>query len=209
MPSQLLELPIASRLADGVIGLRSAGMLMTPEEFESIPPSEWDENFRYELVHGVLVVTPFAGFGETRPNDELAFLFRTYQQTPEGKILDDTVYGHYLQCGDSTRRVDRVLWTGLGRAPRPREDVPTVAIEFVADSARGRKRDYEDKRSDYLQVGVKEYWVIDRFRRQMTVFRGEGEPTIVQEGSVYKTELLPGFELPLSQLLFHADRDRE
>ncbi len=209
MPSQLLDPPISRRLTDGLISLRSAGMLMTPEEFEAIPRREWDENYRYDLLHGILVVTPFAGFGETRPNDELAFLLRTYQRTPEGKVLDDTVYEHYLQCGDSMRRIDRVLWTGLGRAPRPREDIPTVAIEFVADSARDRKRDYEDKRIDYRQVGVKEYWVIDRFRRQMTVFRGEGEPTIVGEGGVYKTDLLPGFELPLSQLLFHADRDRE
>lgn len=209
MPSQLLDPPISRRLADGMISLRSAGMLMTLEEFDSIPPSEWDENFRYELVHGVLVVTPFAAFGETRPNDELAFLLRTYQQTPEGRILDDTVYGHYLRRGDSMRRVDRVVWTGLGRALRPRQDIPTLAIEFVSNSARDRKRDYEDKWSDYRQAGVNEYWVIDRFRRQMTIFRSEGEPTIVNEGSVYKTDLLPGFELPLSQILFHADRDRE
>lgn len=209
MPSELLEPPVSSRLDDGVISLRSAGMLMTPEEFDEIPPGEWDENFRYELVHGVLVVTPFAGFGETRSNDELAFLLLSYQRTPQGTALDDTVCEYYLRCGDSTRRVDRVLWAGLRRLPRPQHDLPTVAVEFVSDSSRDRMRDYEDKRTDYVQVGVKEYWVIDRFRRQMTVFRGTDEPTIIGDEGVYKTDLLPGFELPLARLLFHADRDRK
>jgi Uma2 family endonuclease len=208
MSVQLLDPPITARAADGMISLRSAGMLMTPEEFDAIAPGEWDENFRYELVHGVLVVTPFAGFGETRSNDELIRLLFEYQQTPQGKCIDDTVYEFYLRCDNSTRRVDRVIWVGLGRYPDLVQDAPTIAVEFVADSARDRKRDYEDKRIDYDQVGVKEYWVIDRFRRQMTVFRGVLEPTIVGEGEVYKTDLMPGFELPLARLLVHADRAR-
>jgi hypothetical protein len=42
------------------IDLESAGMLLTPEEFDAI--TEYDENDRYELIHGVLVVKP-SGFG--------------------------------------------------------------------------------------------------------------------------------------------------
>jgi hypothetical protein len=38
------------------LGPESAGLLMTPEEFD--PVQEYDENYRYELVRGVLVVTP-------------------------------------------------------------------------------------------------------------------------------------------------------
>ena len=40
------------------VGLDSAGVLMTPGEFDAI--EDYDEEFQYELVHGVLVVTPFA-----------------------------------------------------------------------------------------------------------------------------------------------------
>ena len=38
---------------------------MTPEEFDAL--EEYDENYRYELVHGVLVVTPIPLAEETGP----------------------------------------------------------------------------------------------------------------------------------------------
>jgi Uma2 family endonuclease len=72
-------------------------------------------------------------------------------------------------------------------------------------------RDYEEKRDEYLAAGVKEYWIIDRFRRVMTVYRkGLTGPTyeIVTAAETYQTNLLPGFALPLSRLLAKADRWR-
>ena len=36
-------------------------------------------------------------------------------------------------------------------------------MEFVASGKRNIKRDYEEKRDEYLALGVSEYWVIDRF----------------------------------------------
>ncbi len=40
------------------LGLESAGILMSPDEFDAA--ADYDESFRYELIHGVLVVTPMA-----------------------------------------------------------------------------------------------------------------------------------------------------
>jgi hypothetical protein len=51
--------------------------------------------------------------------------------------------------------------------------------------------------------------VIDRFQRVMTVyFDDAGKPgeRRVAEGDVYRTDLLPGFELPLARLLAAADK---
>jgi hypothetical protein len=48
-----IEQPEATRL---VLGPGLAGTLMTPAEFHDA--DEVDEDFRYELIHGVLVVTP-------------------------------------------------------------------------------------------------------------------------------------------------------
>ena len=60
-----------------------------------------------------------------------------------------------------------------------------------------------------LAAGVEEYWVIDRFRRIMTVYRRSvAGPTydIVTEAQTYQTDLLPGFVLPLVRLLATADQ---
>ncbi len=107
------------------------------------------------------------------------------------------------------RRADRVIWAGLGRRPDPKVDVPTIAVEFVSAGKRDRHRDYVEKRAEYLAAGVAEYWVIDRFRRIMTVYRrppAEPSEVVVPEAGTYRTDLLPGFELPLARLLSVADR---
>jgi Uma2 family endonuclease len=52
---------------------------------------------------------------------------------------------------------------------------------------------------------VSEYWVIDRFRRSLTVYRNTPSELVVREAETYQTPLLPGFELPLAQLLAAAD----
>ena len=101
------------------------------------------------------------------------------------------------------------VWTGLGRLPDTDRDTPTILVEFVSKARRDVLRDYEWKRDEYLAAGVREYWVIDRFRRVMTVYRpGAFGPThqIVTEPQTYETELLPGFVLPLARLLARADQ---
>jgi Uma2 family endonuclease len=103
---------------------------------------------------------------------------------------------------------DRVIWAGLGRLPDPAKDVPTIAIEFVSRRKRDRVRDYQEKKKEYPAAGVKEYWIIDPFRRIMTVCqkrRGKVIERVVKENETYQTDLLPGFELPLTPLLALAD----
>ena len=181
----------------------SNGMRLTAEEYDAL--QDWEEGYRYELIHGVLVVTPPAGPGERSPNDELGFLLRSFRENhPNGHSLDETLPEQEIPIGENRRRADRAVWIGLGRRPDPLNDTPTIAIEFVSASRRDRHRDYVEKRDEYAQAGIQEYWVIDRFRREMTVFRGIAE-VVVAENEMYSTPLLPGFELPLSRLLLAAD----
>jgi Uma2 family endonuclease len=187
------------------IGPESNGMLMTPEEFDAL--EDWEEGYRYEIVHGVLVVTPPAGIGERKPNDELGHWLLTYRDThQQGSTLDDTVPEHTIRTRTGRRRADRAIWAGLGRMPDYDREPPAIAIEFVGRRSRDRRRDYLDKRNEYAEAGVREYWIIDRFRRTMTVCRGAHEELTVRESETYTTSLLPGFELPLARLLAIADR---
>ena len=189
------------------IGPSCAGLRMSPEEFDAL--TKFDERYRYELVRGVLVVTPPPGPAERDPNEELGYLLRDYKKRHlQGSALDKTLAEHELQPGDDRRRADRVIWAGLGRVPDPVADVPTIAVEFVSRGKRDWLRDYEEKRREYLALGVAEYWIIDRFRRTMTVYRNPPRAPaeqVVAEKEVYHTDLLPGFELPLAQVLAVAD----
>ena len=181
----------------------SNGMLMTPEEFDAV--TDYDDLFVYELIHGVLIVSPVPGETERDPNEELGFLLRTHQYShPRGSIIDKTLSEQYIVLPDSRRRADRVIWLGLGRVPNPANDVPAIVAEFVSKRKRDRVRDYEEKRRDYQAVGVSEYWVIDRFDKTMTVFKNTSTSVtglVIKADETYRTLLLPGFELPLRQLL--------
>jgi Uma2 family endonuclease len=75
----------------------------------------------------------------------------------------------------------------------------------VSESKRDRQRDYDEKRLEYMEAGVREYWVIDRFKRIMTFYHHNEKEQVIPESDIYGTDLLPGFELPLAKVLAIAD----
>src|SRR6185437_496531 len=174
-----------------ILGPGLAGTLMTPDEFDAV--EEYDEDYRYELIHGVLVVNPVPSAEETGPNELLGHRQLNYREHhPQGNALDGTLPEQYVRTHDSRRRADRLIWTGLGRKTNRRRDLPTIVVEFVSRDKRDRHRDYVEKRAEYLALGVREYWVVDRFRRILTVFRNNAPDVVVAENDAYRTELLPG-----------------
>jgi Uma2 family endonuclease len=194
---------IALKESNEPFGPESNGILMTPEEFDAADPEDFAEGWTYELINGVLIVSPIPLEEEVDPNEELGHMLRSYQDNhPQGATLNKTLPERYIRLPKSRRRADRVFWAGLGRHPF-RKETPTVAIEFVSKRKRDRVLDYETKRDEYMRIKIKEYWVIDRFMETMTVFtrvHGKVRMRVIQKDEVYKTELLPGFELRLARL---------
>lgn len=190
----------------------SAGLLLTPEEFDS---AEFEEGWRYELINEVLVVSPTPSLSERDPNEELGRWLRNYQEMhPQGSAMDATINEQTVPTVQNRRRADRVIWAGLGRLPAA-DDPPTIVIEFVSAGRANRRRDYETKREEYGEIGAQEYWIIDRFQRTLTVvsLRTSQTPDLKQEAArvfgeaeIFRTPLLPGFELSLSRLFAVADR---
>jgi len=137
-------------------------------------------------------------------------MLRNYQeQHPAGHVLDSTLPQQYVRTSTGRRLADRLIWTNLGRLPDRLRDLPTIAVEFVSAGKRSRRRDYEEKRQEYKAAGIREYWIIDRFERTMTVFANSAtgqQERVVHEHETFSTPLLPGFVLPLDHLLGLANR---
>lgn len=190
------------------LGPRSAGLLLTPAEFDR---ATGVRGWRYELIHGVLIVSPTPSRKERTPNDYLGHCLWAYrEQHPQGAALDMTVPEEQIETrqGQDRRRMDRAIWAGLGRDPEEGE-VPTIAVEFVSAGKINQERDYVAKRAEFREIGVREYWVIDRFRRTLTVYNFDGEKDeerLIPEGQTFESPLLPGFVLDLKKLLAFADR---
>jgi Uma2 family endonuclease len=186
-------------------------MPMTLDEFDE---ADFELGYRYELIHGVLVVTPPPLEEERDANEELGRWLRNYKEShAQGKSLDLTLPEQNVRTIGQNRRCDRVIWAGLGRRPRSRgpfarRDTPTIVVEFTASRPADQRRDYEEKKLEYRDIGVREYWIIDRFRRTLTVYGWRGSrwvKRVIGQADTYSTPLLPGFELSLARLLAISD----
>jgi Uma2 family endonuclease len=195
---------------DYKFGRESNGTLMTPQEFDSADPDDFDPMWEYELINGVLVVSPIPLEEEADPSDELGLMLRAYGEShPLGKALNKTLQERYVKCGRHRRKPDRIIWAGLGRHPR-RGETPTVIVEFVSKRKRDRDRDrdYETKRTEFGKLKVQEYWIIDRFHKIMTahiLVAGKFRNKVLDAKQIFRTKLLPGFELPLARLFELAE----
>src|SRR5207253_1756028 len=75
-----------AEMTEIVLGPDWNGAALTPEEFDAI--EEYDENYTYELIHGVVVVNPIPLGEETGPNEFLGHLLIVYRgDHPQGNIL--------------------------------------------------------------------------------------------------------------------------
>jgi len=205
-------MPTITAKQTALYGPRDAGAILTLDEFEE---ADFELGHRYELIHGVLVVTPPPLEEERDANEELGHWLRKYREShPQGKALDLTLPEHNVRTTGQNRRCDRVIWAGLARRPVSRgpvgrRDVPTIVVEFPSSRAADRRRDYEEKKAEYRVIGVREYWIVDRFRRTLTVYHRRGPrwaKQVIHEAETYRTPLLPGFELPLAKLLAVSDQ---
>jgi Uma2 family endonuclease len=188
---------------------------MTLDEFEH---AEFELGWRYEIIRGVLVVSPAPLEEERHANEELGRLLRNYrEQHVDGRALDLTLPEHNIRTATQNRRCDRAVWAGLKRRPRTRgrpssRDVPAIIVEFPSSRPADQRRDYVEKQEEYRDLGVREYWLIDRFARRMSVYHWRGKRWVkrtMSERDIYRTTLLPGFELPLSLLFACMDEFRD
>ena len=75
-----------------VINHDSAGVRMTPEEFDALEEGQYEEGYRYELVNGVLVVNAIPLEQHAEPNEVLGYWLRRYQEEhPQGRCVDATL----------------------------------------------------------------------------------------------------------------------
>jgi Uma2 family endonuclease len=179
---------------------------MSDEEFDD---ADFDDEWVYELINGVLVVSPVPAEGEVDPNEELGVMLRVYKRShPHGAALDKTLPERYVRWPHSRRKADRLIWAGLGRRPDPKRDLPAIAVEFVSRGRRNQQRDLDEKVDEYMALGILEYWIVDRFKHTMTVatmVRGRVKQRVIRAHQTYRTKLLPGFELRLADLFKLAD----
>ena len=175
--------------------------------FEEFIEADFREGWLYELARGIVIVTEVPGIHHGRIVSRFSELFVVYDISHRGVI-------NYRACGGEGRlrfpvmKSDRHPDQAIYLHPEPEGPgiwsrwVPEIVVEVV--SATGEDRDYVEKREEYLLAGVQEYWILDPKRRRMLalVRRGDTwEERLFGEDGIHRTELLPGLEARVGELL--------
>jgi len=96
----------------------------------------------------------------------------------------------------STARLEKIA----GQYPEGAD----LVIEVVSGSASDRARDLVEKRHDYAQAGIPEYWIVDPDEGAITVLQLEGEAYVEHgrfgAGETANSHLLPGFSVPVDEV---------
>ncbi len=173
------------------------------EYFEADLP----EGYQYELVDGTIVVSPHPDGEHNESVTSMVFALIGYQRDHAGALRHiDVEPSVPIPDRATIRGPDLAVykrWEAKGRGHAVwKEFTPAIVVEAVSKG--GGDRDYNEKRDEYWAAGIDEYWIIDRFKEQVTVLtRGQDDWAQVGYGMRDSAEsrALPGLTIPVSDLI--------
>jgi Uma2 family endonuclease len=178
-------------------GAIQVGPQMTYEEF-----MEWADDRHLEWVNGkaYLLAPP-----STRHQQLVTFLTKTFGFYVDEKELGQVIVAPFQMNLETGREPDLIFVAAehTDRLEKNRLDGPAdLAVEVVSPSSGARDRG--EKFYEYESGGVREYWLVDPDRTELEVYRltdeGRYRSTQPEDGSVYRSEVVPGFWLDAAWL---------
>ena len=177
------------------------GLRMAADEFLRMQ----DETYNYELIDGVVVVSPSPSPLHQSVTMEIAYQLKAYlQEHPVGAVFPeiDVHLGKRPGGGDLVYKPEVVVI----RAERLREirdkivGAPDLVVEVISRGS--RRMDTLTKKHDYEHFGVREYWLVDPERESITFYRRKRRKFVaVRSGrESFASEAVPGFVLDVARV---------
>ena len=179
------------------------GVKLTYDDFVLFP----DDGLRHELIDGEHCVTPSPSLKHQQVALNLVYALENFlRREPLGRLLFAPVD---VLLSPSDVVVPDLIYMSSARQAQVATDAnvqgpPELVVEIGSPST--RRRDETIKRALYERAGVSEYWVIDTDLDAVRVYRrlderfARPEQLSLEAGDVLGTSLLPGLELPLSEI---------
>lgn len=174
---------------------RYEGLRVTREEYLDLEP----DGFKYDMIEGVLHLSPSADFEHGEAYGEFFFFVRSYlKEHPVGRATQETDI--MLPDGGDVLRPDGCLLLNENWHKKKRRihGAPDMIWETLSDSSEERDRGEKSRR--YLACGVREYWLLDPRVKSIELYCATRNPAgeLVWErgtGNPLESRLLPGFKI--------------
>jgi Uma2 family endonuclease len=190
------------------IGPSDHGRRMSLEDFDE---AEVQPGYIYELSRGTIIVSDVPNADHFMMVSEARRQFGEYDRARPGEIFAIAGSGEckvLLAEFQSERHPDLAVYM----TPPPGAGnvwsmwVPEVVIEVISSGS--RHRDYLEKPTEYLQFGIKEYWILDAEKKKMVILKrvgGQWSEKTIKPPKIYKPGLLPGLEFSCKNVFEAAD----
>lgn len=165
-----------------------------------------DDGNRYELIEGELFVSRAPGLPHQNILANLLTLLKVFLAAhPLGKVwpTPGVIFDNHNAV------IPDIVFIRQERLPDIAADekvtgAPDLAIEIVSPGAENARRDRIVKLQTYSKFGVREYWVVDGYRRTIEIYRLEQERlalvvTLTNDEEL-TTPLLPEFSCRARQV---------
>lgn len=178
---------------------------LTYEEFRQLP----DDGKRYELIHGEVHVTPAPATRHQFVQFNLSGSLYIYlAKNPIGSAATAPLD---VRLSEDIAVQPDLIYVSSARAEIIREDyisgAPDLVVEILSPSTAAHDR--ATKLRLYAEAGVPEVWYIEPKAKTVERLKLRGEKYVVDSvfggAEVLKSDLFPGWELPLDKLFdFHG-----
>jgi Uma2 family endonuclease len=160
-----------------------------------------DDGNRYEVLDGVLLVTPQAAVGHQRIATMLVVALEQYCARHS---IGFVVGPGAVQFGENELQPDVQVVPGPAPAAKTtwaELPLPLLVVEILSDST--SRRDFGVKLEAYMRLGVPTYWVVDGEERRVTVWSGASSESLAVTDIVRwqpRDDVAP-LAIPLEQFL--------
>lgn len=166
-----------------------------------------DDSNRYEIIDGELLVTRAPHWEHQQTCVKIATQLEIWsEQTNLGK----TAFAPGIIFTDTDNVIPDVVWSSNERLAEIIDTAghltgaPELVIEVLSPGDKQEKRDRQLKLKLYSIQGVKEYWIFDRQKQQVEVYRRQNN-VLKLAATLFKTDyltspLLPGFSCALESI---------
>lgn len=173
-------------------------VIWTIADLEIFPDSE--EKY-YEIIDGDLYMTRSPHLRHQQIIGKIAFQLENWsQKTGLGEII--IAPGVIFSQTDSV--IPDLVWISKTRLAQLEDSAghltgaPELVVEVISPGTNQEKRDREIKLKLYSVQGVREYWIVDRFLKQVEVYRRQQAKLVLSatlfDNDVLNSPLLPDFE---------------